>query len=397
VAEGSDALQGCIQRAVVAYRDRFGAEPGWVGWGPGRVNIIGEHTDYNRGLAMPAAIDRWVVVAMSWRDDGRLVLRSEDYDDQVDLAPGWSLAAGAPSWQRFAVGCVAEWAALHPMARGLQAAVAGNVPLGAGLSSSAAVEMAWLNALRAASGCEASDLELAKLGQRVEHHHLGLASGLLDQLASQLSRPGRLMVLDFATLAHRYTPAQLPGWSWVVVDSGVRRELSVSAYRDRVAECAAGLEAARRLDAQLEGFEGLRSEHLDGIRDLGLVVPAQRLEHVLAENQRVLAMERAICGGDVREAGRLLLSSHASLRDLYQVSCPELDILVQLCMGRDVCAGARMVGGGFGGCVLALVRDSFASKLGDSLAPEYASSYPHPLRSWRIRLVGGAGASQMSA
>ena len=395
MAEGCDALQGCIQRAVDAYRDRFGAEPGWVGWGPGRINIIGEHTDYNRGLAMPAAIDRWVVVAMSWRDDARLVLRSEDYDDELELEPGCSLPVRAPSWQRFAVGCVAEWAALHPVGRGLQAVVAGNVPLGAGLSSSAAVEMAWLNALRAATGSEASDLELAMLGQRVEHHHLGLASGLLDQLASQLSRPGRLMVLDFATLGHRYTAAQLPGWSWVVVESGVRRELAASAYRERVTECAAGLEAARSLDAQLEDFEGLRPEHLDGIRDLGLVVPAQRLQHVLAENLRVLAMERAIGGGDAREAGRLLLSSHDSLRDLYQVSCLELDLLVQLCMGSGVCAGARMVGGGFGGCVLALVRDSFASKLGESLAPAYAASFPHALRGWRIRLVGGAGSLQM--
>ena len=392
MAELAGALRQRVSRSVGAYRARFGAEPAWVGWGPGRVNLIGEHTDYNLGLAMPAAIDRWVVVALGARDDARLVVRSEDFDQELDQALGQPAAPDAPSWQRFALGCVAELAALGPLAHGLQAAVAGDVPLGAGLSSSAAVEMAWLNALRLASGAHLSDLELARAAQRVEHRHLGLASGMLDQLASQLSRPEQIMVVDFDSMQLRWVPMGLPRWSWVVIDSGVRRELAQSAYGARVAECGRGLAEAQRVDPDLLGFRGLGAWHLSALGELGMPLLARRLRHVLEENQRVLELEAALAVGDAEAAGRLLLASHASLRDLYQVSCDELDVLVEACRVWRGCAGARMVGGGFGGCVLALVRADSIHGLREHLAQVYGSRFPQRLRCWHFELVGGAGA-----
>ncbi len=388
----SAALRQRVERSVGAYRSRFGLDPTWVGWGPGRVNLIGEHTDYNQGLAMPAAIDRWVVVALGAGPDGQLVVRGEDFDDECTLALGRPAPSHAPSWQRYAAGCVAELAALQPLRTGLQAVVAGDVPLGAGLSSSAAVEMAWLNVLRLASGAQLSGLELAQAAQRVEHRHLGLASGLLDQLASQFSRVHRLMVVDFESLEIRWVPAGLPRWTWVVVESGVRRELAASAYRDRVAECQLGLALARGSDAELRGYRGLGASHLELLERQGHALVAQRLGHVMDENQRVLAMERALASGDAAGAGALLCASHASLRDLYQVSCAELDALVELCIAWPGCAGARMVGGGFGGCVLALVQVDAAQGLPAYLARAYAPRFPHRLRSWQFALVGGAGA-----
>lgn len=388
------ALRVRLERAARAYAAHFGESPRWVGWGPGRINIIGEHTDYNQGLAMPAAIDRWVVVALGPRAGGGLEVRGEDFDDAFVLEAGAELASDAPSWQRFAVGCVQELAARHPIPHGLRASVAGDVPLGAGLSSSAAVEMAWLNALRLATGAPLGDVELARLGQRVEHHHLQLASGLLDQLASQLSRPGSLMVLDFEDLGVCWVDGGLPGWVWLVVDSGVRRELAGSAYRERVAECARGLELARCFDPDLEGFRGLRGWHLQVLAELGHRLLAQRLGHVLSENQRVLDMQAALARADPSAAGLLLRSSHASLRDHYQVSCAELDAIVGLCEGCRGCAGARMVGGGFGGCVLALVRRDSVEGLPEYLSQAYGARFPHRLRCWRFDLVAGAGAER---
>jgi galactokinase len=394
VADPPRGLRALLDRAARAYTARFGGAPRWVGWGPGRVNIIGEHTDYNQGLAMPAAIDRWVVVALGPRTRGGLAVRSEDFDDSFELEPGAELSPGAPSWQRFAVGCVVELTAAHPIPHGLQAVVAGDVPLGAGLSSSAAVEMAWLNALRLAAGASLDDLELARLGQRVEHDHLQLASGLLDQLASQLSRPDALMVLDFEDLSVSWVDGGLPGWDWLVVDSGVRRELAGSAYRERVRECADGLERAQRFDPDLEGFRGLRGWHLQVLEELGHGLPARRLGHVLSENRRVLGMQGALARGDASLAGRLLRASHTSLRVEYQVSCAELDAIVDLCCAWRGCAGARMVGGGFGGCVLALVRRDAREGLPEYLAQAYGARFAHGLRCWRFGLVAGAGADR---
>jgi len=395
VADPGPALRARIERAVGSYERAFGCAPRWVGWGPGRVNIIGEHTDYNAGLAMPAAIDRWVVVALDRRAGGGLEVHSEDFDERMVLDDGAPLSERAPSWQRFARGCVVEYAARTAGVGGWRAAVAGDVPLGAGLSSSAALEMAWLNALDLACEGGLSGLELARVGQQVEHRHLGLASGLLDQLASQLSRPGELMVVDFDTMAVRYRQAALPGWTWLVVDSGVRRELAGSAYRERVAECARGLRAARALDGALEGFRGLGAGHLEGLREAGHALPALRLGHLLSENRRVVAMELALSAGDAAEAGRVLDASHASLRDDYAVSCVELDLLAEGCSAHPGCAGARMVGGGFGGCVLALVRIDAHRELVEDLAREYGRRTPHQLRSWRFRTVGGAGALRL--
>ncbi len=384
-------LEARLRRAVQAYQSYFGAPPRWLGWAPGRINVIGEHTDYNHGLAMPAAIDRWVVVALDLQEGGALELRSEDFDEQVTLPLGASLPDDAPSWQRYAVGCVAELRAEHPFAEGLRAVVAGDVPLGAGLSSSAAVELAWLNALRVALDAELTGLELARLGQRVEHEHLDLASGLLDQVASQLSRPGHLMVVDFAQLSLRWTPAELEGWTWIVVDSRVRRELASSAYRDRVAECARGLAAVQRFEPDLGGFRDLRPWHVQVLEETGHELPARRLTHLLAENRRVRAMERALARGDGVAAGGILLASHRSLRDDYEVSCEELDTLVRLATGWTGCEGARMVGGGFGGCTLNLLRSDRLHGFTEYLQQGYRACTGKQPRCWRFELVGGAG------
>jgi galactokinase len=390
----AEPLAPRLTRAVAAFSARFGESPGWLGWAPGRINLIGEHTDYNAGLAMPAAIDRWVVVALSLPGGAGLRVRAEDYDADLELPAGSLPSPAQPSWVRFALGCIAEFGALHPLAGGLRAVVAGDVPLGAGLSSSAAVELAWLNALRAATGAPLADLDLCRMGQRVEHRHLGLCSGLLDQLASQCARAGHALRIDFADLAVRAVPLDLVGWTWAVLDTGVRRELAASAYRERVAECARGLAQARALDPAIRGFRDLTEAHLAALPE---ALASRRLGHVLAENARVCAMEGALAAGDGERAGALLSASHRSLRDAYAVSCPELDLLVGLAEAAPGCAGARMVGGGFGGCVLALVREEAWADFAGRVVPAYQARTGRESRALRFGLVQGAGSRRLRA
>jgi len=386
VAERARLAQ--VERVRRAFEVRFGAAPALVAWGPGRVNVIGEHTDYNGGLAMPAAIDREVAVAMRPRADRRVAVWSEDFGQGLDVVWG-EVPPAAETWQRFVLGALAVIGEGARPAHGWEGVVAGDVPLGAGLSSSAAMEMALLGGLRRLYAPSLSDPELVRLAQRIEHEHLGVHSGLLDQLASQLSREGHLLVLDFRDLSHRHVPAILDGWSWVVIDSGVRRELARSAYDERVRECASGLAALRARHPEIRHFRDIRPEHLSEVRT-GETWP-DRLRHVLDENARVRATEAALRRGDVEEVGALLLRSHASLRDRYAVSCPELDLLVELATARTGCAGARMVGGGFGGCTLNLVRTEAAGDFTAAVRSGYGSRAGREAQAWQFAFVGGAG------
>ncbi len=347
----------------------FGTRATLTAWAPGRVCLLGEHTDYNGGLSLAAAIDRWVCVALRPRPDRVVRVHSANFDGEYQGELD-ALPPPAASWERFVVGALEVFGSRRPLARGFDALITGDVPHGAGLSSSAALTMAWLNALwvlddphPASAGPD--DLALVHLGQRVEHEYLGVPCGLLDQMASQLSVPGHVLRIDFRDVTWAHVPMALEDVAWVVVHSGVRRELAHSGYDDRVAECARGFEALRELDPSLDPRREGRLSHL-----VGEEVWRRRLRHVFSENERVRRATECMEAGDPSDFGELMLQTHASLRDDYEVSCPELDALVEIAGGDPDCWGARMVGGGFGGCTLNLVRaaaaETFISRVGQA-------------------------------
>jgi galactokinase len=313
-------------------------------FGPGRVNLIGEHTDYNGGLALPFAIDRGVTVEAEPAADGEIRVEARDVGE-TDAFP-----AGAPAradgWRAFVRGTVAELHATGVSVPGARLAFTGDVPRGSGLSSSAALEAALCLALLALAGAEEPDrVELAKLCSRVENHWVGAKTGLLDQLASLCGRDGEAVRIDFATLAIEPVPLQLGDWRLVTVDSGAEHDHAEGGYNDRRAECRAACDAL--------GVEHLSAADPDAAA--GLPAPLdRRARHVLSENARVDAMVAALRAGDLLAAAELLDASHASLRDDYEVSVPEVEAAVTG-LKRAGAAGARMVGGGFGGSVLALL------------------------------------------
>ena len=320
-------------------------------WAPGRVNLIGEHTDYSGGLALPAAIELGVTVEV---DDAAptVTLTSRQFGPAAPFAPDGG-GTSASGWARYAQAVAAELAALGRPPVGLAGTVSSDLPAGAGLSSSAAVEVAIALALCAVADFELEPLELALACQRAELRAVGVPCGILDQAGSVLGRRGAAILLDCGTLEHRLVAVPETA-ALVVLESGVERQLEGSGYATRRAE----LEQALRLVGADRSTQ-LELEDLDGLDPLSL----RRLRHVVTENERVVRFSAALEAGDLRAAGRLLSESHASLRDDYEVSTPEVDALVR--GAEDAGAfGARMVGGGFGGSVLALTDADTAEALG---------------------------------
>jgi galactokinase len=325
-------------------------------FGPGRVNLIGEHTDYNGGLALPFAIDRGVTVEAEPLAGGEIRAEARD-PGETDTFPvadqgGWD---GVSGWRAFVRGTVAELRAAGVPVPGARLAFSGDVARGSGLSSSAALETALCLALLALAGADEPDrTELAKLCSRVENDWVGAETGLLDQLASLRSRAGEALRIDFATLALDPVPLRLGDWRLVTLESGAEHVHAAGGYNQRRAECRAACAAL--------GIERLSAADPEAAKALPAPLD-RRARHVLTENARVDAMVAALRADDLPAAGELLDASHASLRDDYEASVPEVEATVAAL--RDAgAAGARMVGGGFGGSVLALLPPRVAAPAG---------------------------------
>jgi galactokinase len=319
--------------------------------GPGRVNLIGEHTDYNGGLALPFAIGRGVTVSAE-AAPGNLVevyARALGERDEFPLAD----PARVTGWRAFARGLVAE---LRP-ATGARLVIDSDLPRGAGLSSSAALSTSLALALLGLSGREMERLELARLCSRVENEWFGTHGGLLDQLAALFCREGHALRIDFRILELQHVPLELGGWTLAILDSGVARDNATSGYNERRSECARA--------CSLLGVDSLREVAAGDLA--GLPEPlGRRARHVLEENARVEGAVEALRRGDLPELGLLLDASHASLRDLYEVSTPEVERTARA-MKDAGAAGARLMGGGFGGSLLGLFGPGVEPPAGASI------------------------------
>ena len=353
------------------------AEPVLATWAPGRVNLIGEHTDYSGGLVLPAAIQLGVTVEVL------------SVADQISLSstrwgPGETFAAdggGVPTagWTRYGQAVAAELEVLGRAPVGLVGTVASDLPAGAGLSSSAALEVAIALALCAVAQFELEPLELALACQRAELRAVGVPCGILDQAACVLGRAGAAILLDCSTLEYRVVPVPERA-ALVVVDSAVERSLEDTAYAQRRGELERALQlvgAGRSTDVELADLEGVDR------------TSQRRLRHVVTENERVRRFAAALEAGDLEAAGDLLRASHASLRDDYEVSIDELDLLVALAESAGA-YGARLLGAGFGGAVLALVEAERADEVADAVVREYRSRTGRDGRALAVYASAGA-------
>jgi galactokinase len=369
------------QFLIDAFEQRFQTTPD-VFRAPGRVNLIGEHTDYNLGFVLPIAIDLACYTASAPNRDGMFRVYSLNFAEGREW-PMDCLDSLQPSrhWTDYVVGVARQ----IPRTRGVDLMIHSTVPVGSGLSSSASLEVS--TALAAGWQLEAENkLELARLCQRAENDFVGLPSGIMDQYVSVFGERNHAVKIDCRSLGHEYVP--LPSNAAIVaVNSMVKHELGQSAYRDRVSECACAVEAIHKADP---GVTSLRDA---SIEDLPLVddpVARKRARHIITENQRVTEFVDASRGGDLKEMGRLFVASHRSLQTDYEVSCEELDFLVESALAIEGVYGARMTGGGFGGCTVNLLDPAAVDVFESVMHHAYRERFGKDPAFYRVEAAKGA-------
>jgi len=359
-----------LEQTAQLFARKFHAQPSWVVSAPGRVNLIGEHTDYNDGYVFPAAINRYVAVAANRRHDRTLHAFSENLHSGFrapldDLDPSRS-----PAWGAYLKGVAHFLEQAGIVLPGANVLIQGTIPRGAGLSSSAALEVALAQALLAAAGARLEPLEVIRIAQRAEHEFAGVQCGIMDQFIAVEGKAGHGLLLDCRSLECEHIP--LPDDVLVlVIDTGVRRSLHGSEYNLRREECTRAVAELARSRPGLIALRDIAPEELPGLlRGLDATL-ARRVRHVVTENARVLRAADALRRGDAQSLGSLLYGSHLSLRSDYEVSCPELDALVDICAECECVLGARMTGAGFGGSIVCLAGPQGAREIAARVEVEY--------------------------
>jgi len=346
------------------FNQKFNSSPTHLIIAPGRVNLIGEHTDYNEGFVLPIAIDRYITITMRPRQDRMVNVYSMDFDQSVKIDLS-RLSPGKPHWSEYIKGVAWSLQSDGHILCGWDALISSEIPIGAGLSSSAAIEMASARSFTISTKIAWDPMSMALLAQKAENQWVGVNCGIMDQLACSASKKIHALFLDCRTLEMKFTPLP-PGIAIVVMDTATRRGLRESRYNERRAECeqAAILLNVKSLrDIDETDFENLSSKLSGTLK--------KRVRHVISENKRTFQVATYLKEGNATAVGHLLNESHASLRDDYQVSSDELDLIVSIAQEQNACYGARMTGAGFGGCAIAMVIESEVQEFTEMIAKKY--------------------------
>lgn len=371
------------------FRKVFGASPDVVVRAPGRVNLIGEHTDYNQGFVLPAAIDRYCWYAGRRRPGREVVAYSLDFGKRAQFSLDHIERDGAGRWSDYLRGVSKLLQESGAALDGAEIALGGDVPREAGLSSSAAVEIAagafWKNLMNFA----VDGVSLAKLAQAAENNFVGVPCGIMDQFVSALGRKDHALFLDCRDLSYRYVPLG-GGTKIVVCNSGVKRSLAQSEYEIRTRQCAEAVKRLRSAGVAADSLRDVSAADLDRAGHALDAVLLKRARHVVTENGRVLRAVEALEKGHIEDFGQLMNQSHASLRDDYQVSSAELDALVEIAQKQPGVLGARMTGAGFGGCTVNLVRSDNAAAFADAVREGYRKAIGHDAEVYIFQASDGA-------
>ena len=376
------------QHSAEFFAKCFGRGPRWVVAAPGRVNLMGEHTDYNDGFVLPMAIERHTVIAAGRNQEREVNAHSTATGDSAHFSLRGAVERGEPAWSNYIRGVVVGFQRLGQRVPGFDAVIGSTLPYGGGLASSAALEVATATLLEAISGVKLDPIEKALLCQRAEHDFAGVPCGIMDQFTSVLARENHALLLDCRSRTAVPVPMTDPAVTVLIINTNVRHKLADGEYARRRDEC---LIAAQTL--QVPALRDTDLERLAAAKARLDPVVFRRARHVITENQRTLEAAAAIQAADWAQAGRLMYASHASLRDDFQVSCPELDAVVEAArkLGPEAgVLGCRMTGGGFGGCAVALVRSDAARLITRKLVEACETKLGPVISIFSSRPAGGA-------
>jgi galactokinase len=371
------------------FTEVFKCEPLMIS-APGRINIIGEHTDYNMGFVLPAAIDKHIVFAIA--KNGSDVHRFYSYDlkDEIDI-PISSIEKTEKHWANYLVGVIAQIKKMGKTFGGIDCVFGGNIPLGAGLSSSAALETGFAFALNEIFNLGISKIDLVKLSQMAEHEYAGVKCGIMDQFASVFSEQDKVIKLDCRSLEYHLFPFKLDDYSIILCDTQVKHSLASSEYNTRRHECESGVEILRKYNTKIQSLRDVTPELLYTHKDEFSPVVYKRCKFVVEEIQRVTDACNALLKGEIIKVGELMYKTHYGLRDEYEVSCKELDILVNIAEKSGVVIGSRVMGGGFGGCTINIVQKTKVGSFIELAKAGYKKQTGLDLEVYNVSIKKGTG------
>lgn len=356
---------------------------------PGRINIIGEHTDYNDGFVLPAAIDKHTTMQLERNDSSdqaniTALNLNERYSFNLrDFAP---LKGG---WQNYIMGVVHELQRLGAEIEGFNAAFEGNVPIGGGMSSSAALECSLAYALNELFDLGFDPAQLIKASQMAEHHFVGIKCGIMDQFASMMGKRGKVILLDCRTYEYQYFPLELGDYQLLLLNTNVSHALASSEYNTRRSECEQGVALLKKDFPEILKLRDINLDQLLTKKEALPEIIFRRCRHVVSENERVLRATKALQAGDQAALGELMYQSHFSLQNDYEVSCPELDYLVRATIDKDYVLGSRMMGGGFGGCTINIIERSRKDEFLEKISQAYAATFGIDLTPYTVSIEDG--------
>jgi galactokinase len=395
-----------MQDIRVSFQQLFNIAASLVVQSPGRINLIGEHTDYNNGFVLPAAIDKCVQVAIAKRTDGAIHMHAIDLQESV-IIPAVAIQPHATSWVNYIIGVVAQVqkysagasnnSAALDLDKGFDICIQGDIPIGAGLSSSAAVECAVIFALNELYQLGLTTMQMALMTQQSEHEFAGVKCGIMDMFASLHGKSNQVMLLDCANLHHTYYPLDLKDYQIVLFDTQIKHALASSEYNTRRLECEQGVGVLQQKypsiktlrDASKQQVEQCLAPNNNLDKNAISNKVYQRCKYVVDEIERVQLAVKDLLAGDIKAFGQKMYDTHEGLSKLYEVSCPELDILVNAVKDNPYVLGARMMGGGFGGCTINIIKKSEVQATINTVAEVYAQQTAHTLKVHQVKIAQG--------
>lgn len=379
------------QKLAEVFETRFGKQPHLLVRAPGRINLIGEHTDYNNGFVLPAAIDKAVIFAVAQSGTSTFQFYASDLNDELVLERGDLKANEKKTWANYLIGVIAQFEKKGYRVPPLQVAFGGNIPLGAGLSSSAAVECGLAYAINELLGFQISKVELAHMAQKAEHEFAGVQCGIMDQFASLMGKREHVIRLDCQTLEYAHFAFPMDKYQIVLCDTQVKHSLASSEYNTRRLECEEGVTLLSDYYPDVQSLRDVNLTMLEKHRKEMDPIVFDRCQYVVQENVRVLEGCKDLSAGDLEAFGKKMYASHEGLSKRYAVSCTELDFLVEQTEDKPYVSGARMMGGGFGGCTINLVRVQDIEQFETEMKRAYKARFSIDLVTYSVTIEDGVG------